>query len=226
MVILNLDASDIQNDYEYEQIAIFDENGEVIAVPGSATDPRNWRSNIDFECSKLNINICTLLIRTHHRLTDKPIDWSKKAGDINEDQFYILRPNLPEDSEIHIQRTFNYIKKIRDYASKNNMRFILVTYPRGYQVSPEEWKIGKEKAGLEPTNNPSLLLFEKAEDFSNKNDITYADTYYKFSNSDIFPLFYNHDIHMTKDGYRLIAEGIFEFLEKDEEFIISVRKNQ
>lgn len=219
LVILNLDLTDVQDDYGYEKTALF-ENGEITAVPGSKTDP-SWRSNIEYLCNKYRLNSCFVVGRFflkiigHYDSRDKTL----REGDINGDRWLPARFNLSAEAISHFNRTFSYIKKAKEFSDSIGARFILVTYPHGFQVNEKEVPLLRKVLNFDDFPVYSLDFFSKAAGFAGENNITYIDTYYIFNRSTEFPLYYQLDGHMTAKGYRLVAQGIYESLTKDEEFL-------
>ncbi|HLE07186.1 MAG TPA: SGNH/GDSL hydrolase family protein [archaeon] len=211
IIILNLDISDLRDDYNYEKISIKDDEGEIIAVPESQTT-EIWTG--PEYCSKISSNLCVLAWRFLWNIDDA-IKRSHKnyanEGDITTDRYFITRFNLTkEKTEPHYSRTFTYVKKIQDFLKGRNINFILVTYPYGHQVNENEWKDGRKRYNLDEYPVYSQEFFDEVWNFSESNGIYFINTYYKFEGSNEFPLFYKSDIHMTKAGYKLVAEGIFE----------------
>lgn len=213
LVILNLDISDIQDDYRYENISIKDKYGNVLAVPGSRTVPR-WRNKLRDWCSKYNINICVGVFHTYSTLkgTDKKRVVDVIPGEITSDRLFPTRFNLTKEQKAHYGRTFTYIKKIKDFAESKGANFVLVAYPYGHQVNGKEMAERRKYLKYDEYPIYSLDFFKDVKAFADKNKINYIDTYYKFNNTPEFPLFYSYDIHMTERGYELVAEGITEGL--------------
>jgi lysophospholipase L1-like esterase len=214
MVILDLDLSDVSDDYRYGKIAAFN-GSRVVAVPGSRTDTGGWRGNIEYHCMKYRMNLCMLLGRSFYRLTglDMQKDPNLVKGDIGTDMWFLTRYNLTPEQKIYYNATFGYVKEIKDYCDNNKISFVLVTYPYGHQVNADEWKQGRARLYFDEYPVYSLGFFNDVAAFAKKNNIAYIDTYYKFNNTEEFPLFYSLDNHMTAKGYRLVAEGISEQLQ-------------
>jgi lysophospholipase L1-like esterase len=206
MVILNLDLTDFRDDYMYQKIAL--SNGsEITAVPGSRTDSRTWRGNIEYICMEHRLNLCLLLGRSFYRLTNldlQEIDFTE--GDIETDPWFMTRPGATNKD---YSATFSQIKAISELCDRNGIEFILVSYPHGHQVSGKEWQQGRVKWKLDDKKVYSKEIFDDVAMFANRENILYISTDYKFNTLE-YPLYYSLDNHMTEKGYRLVAEGIFE----------------
>jgi lysophospholipase L1-like esterase len=214
MVILDLDLSDVADDYRYGKIAVYN-GSKVVAVPGSRVSSEGWRGNIEYLCMKYRFNICMLMGRSFYRLTNLDLqkDPNFVKGNIESDTWFLTRYNLTPEQKKYYNATFGYLKEIKAYCDSRNITFVLVTYPYGHQVNADEWKQGRARLYFDEYPVYSLEFFSDVAAFAKKNNIAYIDTYYKFNNTKEFPLFYSLDNHMTAKGYRLVAEGISEQLQ-------------
>lgn len=166
MVILNLDLTDSSDDNAYEQLAIFDVRGGIVAVPGEKGVQTSIKGKIEYFCIKYKFNICILFGRT----TLKVKSFFGKPSKIKQ-------YDIPSE---FLFKTFGYIKKIKDFNDANNIKFVLVTYPHAPQVSEEEWVIGRKEVVLDTFTEFSLNFLDKVYEFTKDENITYVDTLYKF----------------------------------------------
>lgn len=225
MIILNLDISDLQDDF------VFESCGKKVS------------GKFTFEqCDNPD------LIRKIHRFLRKNVYLYKlidaeyitpyignqlstltkdKLGKIEFDPIFTTRFNLTDiETQPHYNRTFSYVKKIKEVADEKNIPFILVTYPYGHQVKKDYWKDGRVRYLADDYDVYSLEFFEKVDKFASENSIIYIDTYDLFKEWNGEKPFFDFDIHMTKVGYMLIANGIYNGLKDSEEFDVIKNKSQ
>ena len=109
-----------------------------------------------------------------------------------------------------------YLAKIRDVSQSMGAKTFIVIIPSCFEVDRSEW----EKRGL-----GSLY----SDDFFNKNMTRFSERFTQFGtirkistlpllpdlrNSRIRPLYLSRDSHWNKDGHRLAAEAIYNYLKE------------
>jgi len=204
IVILNFDMSDVQDDYNYEKQAVFNSIGELLAVPSSLSG----KKQISFQLKTPNF-IYNLLKRIFVKVPNKQQINSPLLYDIRYSRYSTTLNNQFQNIE-HWNRSLNYITLINDLCLKNNITFILVTYPYGHQVNTEEWKEGRCLFGFGSDiiygDTPENLL----KSYSEENNINFIETFEKFRESNQSPLFFQYDGHFTRNGHKLIAEILLD----------------
>lgn len=208
IVILMFDMSDLQNDHSYQQSALF-ENGKLKAV--------NHEEKINIfrillAKSKLAQTLNNLLVQVDAKYNKAP-KLPKAVGDVQHDRYAITRHETTfEDEKAYWSRSLKYIGLIKELSEKNNIKFILSTYPYGHQIHPQEWSQGRHNFGFEIgevySDRPEKILRIYAEE----NNIPFVSMFKPFRDSNIFPLFYSYDGHFNEDGHELVADNLYSYL--------------
>ncbi len=211
MVIMNLDLSDIQDDFIYEKFAVYDSNGELIGI-NTLTDKNILKNVHRFLRNNLFSYYYFSVELFRNRTKGYEIIPASYVGDISSDKYFLTRFNLSENKTLkYYNITFNYIKRCRDLSEKGDAKFVLVSYPMGSLVKGE-WNGGRKINRVDEFDVYSLNFFKRLKDFAEKENITYIDTYELFVNATKHSLFYYYDPHMTGNGTDIVAEGIYRGL--------------
>lgn len=214
MVILNFDMSDLQNDYEYEKLASFDENGYLVGIPSTN---QNFLETA-YQKIKIIKFLESPLVALDSRISGDRyvtrISSSSHFYDIKYDKYALTRENYkPSSDKEHWERTFKYIELINKLCVSNDIKLVLVTYPYGHQVSGEEWSAGRHNFGFEKgkvySDKPNDIL----KKFAQEKEIEFINLFEGFKESEEFPLFFAYDGHFNKQGHQLAAEIIFKEME-------------
>jgi len=186
LVILNLDMSDVQDDYFYEMQAEYGRDGRPVRVPG-VFDPAGWQ-------------------------TLRPI----REGDISSDRYFHTRGDAAPDRETlaHFDRTWSHILAAYRLARDAGARFLLVAYPMGHQVDAKEWGNGRTYYRFEAGMHRGPL-FPYLERKAREADIPYLSLLEGFRRSDTRPLFLDPDGHWNRAGHDLAARLIAEHLARE-----------
>ncbi len=213
VVILNMDMSDIQDDYKYnlEQVAEFDQEGNLVQVSGIKRPTtllykiRNKMQINRFIFDKINL-IDSRFAKKEENKKIMPL------GDPKTDRYAILRDMPVQDEAEHWDRTFHYISLINELCKENNITFILNLYPYAVQISPDEWNLGKHLFGFSPDTVHSDAPQQKLKKYAAENDIIYVEMLEPFKKSDTFPLYFSYDGHINREGHKLAANVLFNTL--------------
>ncbi len=215
MIILNLDMSDIQNDYFYEKVALFDEKKLPLAVPAQKN---NLLYKLYTEIKVIKLLEIPLLI-LDAEFPPKKIYGEKYWYNLKYDRYAITRDglNLTLEEE-YWGPTLKYIQLLNKLSKENNITFILMTYPYGHQVSQNEWDTGRHNFGFERgkiySDRPNLILKQFAKEYK----IPFISLFSGFkeqkkSNPDLL-LFFPYDGHFNPEGHKLAAEILYSELIK------------
>ncbi len=214
MVILNFDMSDVGDDAIYESLGVFDENGNLLKVPPEPTETNPFRLLI--KRIKILQRLQTAIYNVYINLNNRPIiKYSPYIGNIYTDKFAILR-DTNKTFEEEWNRSFKYIEKINDILKEKNIKFIVVTYPYGHQISTTEWSKGRFLWNFEEnrlyTDKPAQII----SDFGRRENITVINTFGSFKdfkqNNPGIMLYLQHDGHFTSAGNEVLADIIYKNL--------------
>lgn len=114
--------------------------------------------------------------------------------------------NYPENTQFAIEKTKTYLKKFKNLADKESIRFLVLLIPDRVQVYEEFRPAAVEAVDFEKPNKILAGFLEEQE-------IDYIDLLPVFlswvkMNSGTF-LYFPYDGHINKDGHKVIAEEIF-----------------
>ncbi|NIO21192.1 MAG: hypothetical protein GTN76_10730 [Candidatus Aenigmarchaeota archaeon] len=212
VVILNLDMSDVQDDYIYEQRAVFDKDGNIIKVlPPEEETSHSLR--LLFTKIKTLTYIRGVLETFYSNIPNKEeldVPW---AYDIKYNKLAITRNDMPWENERgYWERTFKYLLLIKQFCDESNISFILTTYPLGHQVSEEEWELGRHTFGFGNNIVYSDRPMKTLESFSMENNITFINMLPSFKDVGKYPLFFPYDGHLNKNGHKLVSEILYSRL--------------
>lgn len=212
MVVLNLDVSDLVQESTYRRQAVFDANGEVIAVRGAGRpEPLSERIRA---WTERHLYLTRLLLFHVNKLFDyKSLSVRTAIAQAN---FEVAKHTLAEDSEQRDEQwrnMFGSILRIKSACDSRSRRFLLAVYPWGHQVSPTEWVPGRY--GAIPANatvsDKSLDLILR---FAERHGIEVLNFFPRFRAHDgKSALYFKYDNHMTREGHRLMALGFAKYLE-------------
>jgi len=217
MVILNFDMTDVVDEYVYRKIASYDKTGDVIAVNGF----------LEYEyIREVTLNwIYMRLFITWHAV--KNLRKHFDEGDINEktvrtvvELWYPKKlmhtldmPQLEEAAEMYSMNE-DSIERAKELCDRYGCEFILSVYPRGHQVSGQEWVPGRYRfipkgVGISDRTVLELERFSKAQGITFFNAFPYFREYKGGQ-----PLYFSHDPHWTPAGQELMAKSLTKFLEE------------
>jgi len=230
LVILLIDASDLNDDWSFERQAIFDDNGKLIRFDKTFMYGKRslWRVLLRYSVLVKYLN--NKLVKTSKKIKTlgfkgyietKLRGKSAKSQIVNIDNFdtieydhyLFLRGNEKEDLiRKHWQRTAKYLREIKEMLSDNGIPFIIGIYPYGVQVSGEEWGEGRIHWGFEKGKTYSdQLAFDIVEEFarSEKTPFINATSYFKDAVArGEKGFFYAQDGHLSSKGNHLVAKAI------------------
>ena len=231
LVILLLDFSDLRDDWRTEKNLVYGKNGKILYVDPYTNEGKKdlWklaRANSVF-CAYIHNKIIrtfgkmkTLGLRNYIKaaLQGKRAKAvianlkNEEAGSdtIEYDQYLFIRgrDKLPQINK-HWKRTAKYLLMIRELLKENNVGFILVTYPYGVQVSPQQWPEGRIYWGFEEGKTyTDRYAFELIENFAAENNIAHINTLDDFLKNKDSKLFFDLDGHLTPEGNKVAADSI------------------
>lgn len=214
IIILNLDLTDLRDDLSYEKLAVFDEHGNLQAVPGPQEDIIPFYDKLMMNVRTFGF-ITSTLDNIYARIPHKKEIQKPYARDINVNKLAVLRNDVtPHDLQEHWDRSFKYIHLTKKLADQNNISFILTTYPFANQHSTQEWKYGKHRFGFGNDILYDTTPQETITSFAHQNDITLLNMVPFFKQSNTYPLYFAFDGHFNQDGHKLVSDIFYNHLTK------------
>ena len=224
IVILNLDMTDVQNDFEYHhQISSGKSKDDYKFELGKM--PFLLRSGHEkiYTNLKLMFSIWESSVK---RLTEKTAKQDeneiqsiimkniemhrRESGNISIDTLYAYTYKNESEFKNHLNLTLYYINKINDLSRENNVTFILHSYPHSPQIS-DGYICFRESLGMEKNKIYSNLIFDELRLFSSQKNITLWLSNDVLKNSKD-PVYYPCDMHFNENGHRLVADFLFNKL--------------
>lgn len=212
MVILNLDVSDLVQEAVYRSIAVYTPDGEIIGVSGDNKNNSTFTDRLR-DWTERNLYLTRLMFYYANKFFKYKEFTVRRI--VEQANFELAMHTLAEDTadrQEQWQNLFDSILKIKEFCEANSMRFILTTYPWGHQVNEKEnipIKYQFMPKGATVSDKSLLKIIE----FSSDNNIPLINLFPVFrSYSGQSLLYFKHDTHMTTAGYRLMANGIAQYL--------------
>ena len=226
IIIMNLDMSDIMNEFVYRKQAAIGPGGEPVAVDGRENYARS-REGADAKIEKWiysHMFITTALLEMMRAKTNRSVtieDVNVQTG-IERKWDLTLEHTLggrePENLHEMYDMVEDSILRAQKLCESHGCEFILTIYPWGHQVSDSEWVSGREgwlPAGTMVTDTSDRTV-EEIKSFALKNGISFINAFPSFrAYSGDGPLYFQDDIHWTPEGHRVMAETIAEHFSDD-----------
>lgn len=239
IAVLLLDFSDLRDDWHTERQAVYDKNWEILRFDPAFLDGKKDWWGISVRNSETLAYLNNKFVRTFrkiHVLGLKSYIKAALAGkrakaaiatsqevagrmDTIEYDGYLFmrgRDKLPFIKK-HWALTGKYLLKIRDLLKQNGVEFMLVTYPYGIHVAPDEWQEGRVYWGFDRDKvYADRYAFDLIEDFCKNNNIRCVNTLDDFlaakKQNPGVKLYFDLDGHMTSAGNRIVARCIADNL--------------
>ena len=211
LVIFNLDNSDLVQEAAYRSIALRDNSGAIIAVPGADSKRsismrfRHWIEN--------NLYMTRLLLFYMNKwLGHKDLSVQGVVTRANRE---VILPTLKADQVDRTQQwndIFESLARIRDFADSRSSRFVMSVYPWGHQVNDDEWVSGRHvfmSTGDSAIENYDEKILALAGEYG-IDAISLYDGFLGYEGDE--PLYFAQDPHFTPRGQRLMAEETAQLL--------------
>ncbi|MEZ5287596.1 MAG: SGNH/GDSL hydrolase family protein [Vicinamibacterales bacterium] len=213
LVVMNLDVSDLVQEQAYRHESERDATGEVSAVP--------LRGDPDTIIDRIRV------FTEHHLfLTRVALFYAIKTFDYRELTVRDVVTMANTETVAHtlvddVDRTdqwrtiFDSITKAKDFSKSHGMEFLLTVYPWAHQVSDTEWVPGRYTFmpdGARAADTSVRTIHE----MSAANGVPLLDVTPVFRQhvGGTEHLYFDHDMHWTPAGHRVMAEGLTQYLEK------------
>lgn len=211
LVLLNLDPSDLLQEEAYRKEAVYDQTGEVVAVPG-VERPALWNQRIRSWMDQYTY--FTRLMFFHVNQWMGPGDFSIQdmvARATPELLKYTLEGD-DVDREEQWNHIFESIAKMKTNVEKRSAAFALVIYPWGHQVSDREWVSGRGNfipGGAIVSDRYLDTIYRRSKQLG----IELLDMFPEFrAYKGEAPLYFKYDIHWTVEGHKLMASTLEQYL--------------
>jgi hypothetical protein len=230
LVLMLLDFSDLWEDWHNEKHAIYNSSGSIIGINplyefGKFNVWNFLRSKSVF-CGYLHNKVVRTALKIKKlgfmgyiqtKLKGKKAKAviSKLEGEtIAFDGRLFLRGSQKADEITeHFKRTASYILKCRDLVTASGADFILVMYPYGVQVGPNQWAEGRTFWGFEQGQvYDDPFSFDLVADFAAKNQIAFINLWEDLKRHKDEILFFPFDGHFTPRANEIAAEALSGYL--------------
>ena len=214
LVIFGLDNSDLAQEAAYRSIAVTNDSGEIIAVPGAQSKKsrsmrvRDWIEN--------NLYMTRIvLFYTNKWMGHKDLS---VAGTVSRANSEIVAHTLVNDSQDRQHQwddIFESIERMNQFASQHSFEFIMTVYPWPHQVSDELWNPGRETfmtADDVAKKDYDKFLLSMAEEVGIRAVSTY-DAFLNYSGKD--KLYFDHDMHFTVHGHEVMSLELARLLNEN-----------
>ena len=129
-------------------------------------------------------------------------------------QFFIIQDqnSLFQDKDFRTkgwENTRKYLLAIKELAEQNGAQFFIFFIPPEAQLNLENCGLNTR---LYFAKRPNFYLNKLLKGFSNKEDINYLDLVTIFERNKTKGLYFDRDGHLTKQGNRVVSQGLFGFL--------------
>ena len=213
LVVHNLDVSDLIQEQAYRHEAVLAADGSVTAVPNEArkaslTDrARDWidqhlfftRAMLYYASKSMGGD--EISVRTVATQANREIVAHTLASDTQ-----------PRDAQW--RDIFASIDSIRDFAGKHGSQYVLSVYPWAHEISKTEWIPGRY-AYMSQDDVPSDRSLVTIRRMSAERGIQLAEMHPVFrAYIGTEKLYFDHDMHWTPAGQRVMAEGLADYLRK------------
>lgn len=226
LVVMMLDFSDLRDDWEVEKHLVYDAGGHIL---GSNPYYEYGKFNLwDYLRSKsvLASYLHNKVVRTFRKIQKlgfrsyletrlrgmkaKAAIATTKENTIEFDGRLFMRGSAKaEEIQKHFERTGKYILMCRDLVREAGALFILVMYPYGTYVGPDQWGEGRVFWGFEKGKVvQDYFAFNLVKRFANEHSIPFVNLLDDFLAAKDRPLFFPFDGHFTPEGNRVVAEGL------------------
>lgn len=232
LVILFYDFSDLADDWRGERSAVYDKSGELVRCdPTYMNGKRDWWVTIVAH-SRLCSYINNKLVRTIKKIqilglsnyikaklsgkraksliVAKETDYYKGLDPIEYDGYLLIRGRnqLPHITE-HFKRSEKYLNKIKDILRQHDIPMVLVIYPYGIHVGPDQWGEGRVYWGFEKGKTYNdYYAFDILESYAKRNQIPCINLLPDFLKNKDKKLFFDLDGHFTPDADHIAAQTI------------------
>lgn len=224
LLVIAIDNSDLQDDYYYEQDAIFDDQGELrgfhdvhysfflgqVRDIGTAREraealQRRMSSTRERLSGWLTSSFqAAVLVRDLTRRNNI------EPGNIASDRFGHCRPGV--DWTEHWQRSTRYLTKTVRLAKADGVKVLILFYPYPHQVNGTDWPNGRVSFGFKMGKVYDTPMRGWLRDFARAEQVDFLDAFDAFRQSGIQNFSFKNDAHYLPSGHELLARTLCDHL--------------
>ncbi len=226
LVIMMLDFSDLRDDWDREKNLVYDKAGNIVGANPFYENGKFQLWSFLRSKSLLCIYLHNKVVRTFDKLRKlgfreyvqtvirgkraKAVIAMTKEDTINFDGRLFMRGKAKADEITeHFKRTGKYILLSQKLAQDAHAKFILVMYPYGTYVGPEQWGQGRAFWGFEQHKvDTDLFAFDLVQKFAEESNIPFINLLNDFIHHNNQKLFFPYDGHFTPAGNQVAAEAL------------------
>lgn len=233
LALFLFDFSDLSDDWRYERSLVYDESGNIIRCDPTFIDgKRDWWKTARMY-SKLCVYIHNKVIRLIEKIRILGLKTyvkakmegkrakalivakqaeGKKINPIKYDGYLIIRGRDKLDEiKKHLKRTEKYLTLIKDTLEEEGIPLVLIVYPYGIHVGPDQWGEGRVYWGFEKNKiYDDYYAFDLMKDYAKENNIPFINTLPVFLKNNDRKLFFDVDGHFTPETNKLVAKDIVD----------------
>lgn len=230
LVLLNFDMTDVHDDLIRTALAVLDQDGLPLAVPDDrrreaalllppiakpsllrVLDPLERRANHLLLYQELRRSSIGAALFGPVRLTAERMAALGLTGNVQYDIEAITRDEETPETRAAWRLTERYISGIFRRSHERRIAFALVVYPHAQQVAADESPEGRRRHALGPGLFASDRPFRTLAALGQREGFAVIDLLglFRARHTPGDPLFRHDDIHHTRRGARVFAEGVF-----------------
>jgi len=220
LVVLNLDMSDLVQEVAYRKVAVYDERGEILRVPGTDEDDARNKRSPWWSGSKSNwvdnhLYFGRLVFFYLKGLTRDRSDITV-TNVVELANPVLLAHTLKSDTMDRIEQwrsIFDSIGRIKTFCDERGIRFLMTVYPWGHQINDREWVPGRNLFVPKESviSDKSIRVIEE---LSMKNGVAFLNLFPAFRARQLEgPLYYNYDMHWRPKGHEVMAEALENYIQ-------------
>lgn len=210
-IIHLLDVSDLLQEAAYRKLAVYDDKGEILAVPGSERKSlmnRRLRFWIDQHLFFTRL----ILFYTNKLFAGKGLGDDEVVTRANDELVRYTLENDDVDRGEQWASIFDSISRIKKYADEKSIPYLLVIYPWGHQVNDKEWLPGRYFF-MSKDAKASDKYHHQIYELTKKHSIELVNLFPTFrAYNGAEPLYFDYDLHWTVQGQKLVSKGLEQYL--------------
>ena len=206
LVLLSYDPTDLEDDRGYEYTTTFDEAGQPVRcvpykrVRAYSRHPiERWLIRHSMGYLYMENRLNKLLYKYRH-----PTRCALTTLD-----FGLAYREAPEAITDDWSRNQRYLGLMARALRERRIPLVVARIPFGVEVNSTEWSGGRQTIGLEKGKIYHAEALDRAlETFAKQEGLVYLNVLPDLQASELHPLFYDVDGHLTADGHQVVAEAL------------------